>query len=206
MYRGESPREQSLRYCSGFGRFGPERPSDRKHSSRLAPCDFAPSRCRWRTRRPPRRGRLREQGKSLPPPKLVFAQLSARRAGVHVDFHANLHFSDLRLFPYHWILLSQHTIVYDYPGSNRGNHGPIVGTPVAPHIAAAIPEKSATQTAGVVTVTAMAVTGSTTERPSKVTAAKNITPTTGTITTAARKCGASDSKNNCKSDYGVAQH
>lgn len=65
---------------------------------------------------------------------------------------------------------------------------------MAPHIAAAVP-------AGAVIVTAM-VTGSTTETAAKVTAAKTFT----TITTAARKCGASENKDNCESNYGVAQH
>jgi hypothetical protein len=46
------------------------------------------------------------------------------------------------------------------------------------------------------------VTGSTTEAAAKVTAAKTFT----TIIAAARKCGASEDKDNCKSDYGVAQH
>jgi hypothetical protein len=95
----------------------------------------------------------------------------------------------------------------DHPSSNRGNHGPIIGAPAAPHIATALPAKSATQTAGGVTVTAIAVTGSTTEVVAKVIAAKNIT----FATAAARECvggkpGTSENKDNCKDDYGVAQH
>src|SRR3982074_4507 len=31
----------------------------------------------------------------------VLSKLLARRAGVHVDFHANLHFNDRRCFPGH---------------------------------------------------------------------------------------------------------
>jgi hypothetical protein len=46
---------------------------------------------------------------------------------------------------------------------------------VAPHIAAPVPAGSAMQTAGTVTVTAIAVTGSTTEAAAKVIAAKTIT-------------------------------
>jgi hypothetical protein len=37
----------------------------------------------------------------LAPGQAGVPQLSARSPGVHVDFHANLHFSDLRLFPDH---------------------------------------------------------------------------------------------------------
>jgi hypothetical protein len=66
---------------------------------------------------------------------------------------------------------------FDSPRSNRGNHRPIVGAPVAPHIAAPVPTGSATQTAGAVTITAMAVTGSTTEAAAKVIAAKTVTTT-----------------------------
>src|ERR1700722_2372041 len=95
----------------------------------------------------------------------------------------------------------------DHPGSSRGNHGPIIGAPAAPHIATAVPAKSATRTAGAVTVTVIAVTGSMTEVAAKVIAAKNIT----FATAAARECvggkpGTSENKDNCKNDYGVAQH
>jgi hypothetical protein len=48
---------------------------------------------------------------------------------------------------------------------------------VALHIAATVPTESATQTAGAVTVVAMAVTGSTTEAAAKVIAAKTVTTT-----------------------------
>src|SRR6267378_2569997 len=73
----------------------------------------------------------------------------------------------------------------DRPRSNRGNHGPIVGAPVAPHIAACVPAESATPTAGAVTVT--------------------------TIAAAAGECAGgkprtSENKNNSKNNYGVAQH
>jgi hypothetical protein len=74
---------------------------------------------------------------------------------------------------------------------------------VAPHIAAAVPAKFGTQTAGTVTVTGM-VPGSTTDATAKMTAAKTVT--TATMTAAARKCGASENKDNCKSDDGVSQH
>ena len=56
---------------------------------------------------------------------------------------------------------------------------------MAPHIAAPVPTGSATQTAGAVAITAMAVTGSTTEAAAKVIAAKTVTTT---ITGAAGKC------------------
>ena len=46
---------------------------------------------------------------------------------------------------------------------------------MAPHIAAPVPAESATQIAAAVTVTAIAVTGSTTEAAAKVIAAKTIT-------------------------------
>ena len=50
-----------------------------------------------------------------------------------------------------------------------------------------------------------------TEAAAKVIAAKTITSVTATITDAASKCaagkpGTSENKDNCKSDYGVAQH
>src|SRR6267378_1391433 len=87
----------------------------------------------------------------------------------------------------------RNTYCLDRPSSNRRNHRPIIGAPVAPHIAAPVPTESATQTAGAVTVTAMAVTGSTTEAA------------------AAGKCaggkpGTSEKKDNCKNSDGVAQH
>jgi len=55
----------------------------------------------------------------------------------------------------------------------RRNHGPIVGARAAPHIAAPVSDRSAMQTAGAVTVTAMTVTWSTTA--AKVMAAKPVT-------------------------------
>ena len=99
----------------------------------------------------------------------------------------------------------------DRPRSNRGNHGPIIGAPVTPHIAACVAAESATQTAGTVTVTTIAVTGSTTEAAAEVIATKTITSATATITAAAGKCAGgkprtSENKNNSKNNYGVAQH
>src|SRR5258705_13000102 len=95
----------------------------------------------------------------------------------------------------------------DRPRSNRGNHGPIVGAPVAPHIAACVPAESATPTAGAVTVTTIAVTGSSTEAAAKVNATKTITSATATIT-APGECagGTSENKSNSKNNYGFAQH
>jgi hypothetical protein len=75
---------------------------------------------------------------------------------------------------------------------------------MAPHIATPVPAESATQTAGAITVTAIAVTGSTTEATAKVIAAKAITSATGKC--AGGKPGTSDNKDNCKNNYGVAQH
>src|SRR6266852_8595239 len=94
--------------------------------------------------------------------------------------------------------------------SNRGDHGPIVGAPVAPHIAACVPAVSATQTAGAVTVTTIAVTGSATQAAAEVIATKTITSATATIT-AAGKCASgkprtSENKDSSKNNYGVAQH
>src|SRR5258708_12104462 len=57
-------------------------------------------------------------------------------------------------------------------GLNRRNHGPIVGAPMAPHIATPVSVESATQTAG---AAAIAVTGNNTEAAAKVIAAKTIT-------------------------------
>jgi hypothetical protein len=76
---------------------------------------------------------------------------------------------------------------------------------VAPHIAAPVPTESATQTAGAVTVTAIAVTGSTAEAAAKVIAAKtNTSATVGKC--AGGKPGTSENKHNCKNNHGVAQH
>ena len=80
---------------------------------------------------------------------------------------------------------------------------------MAPHTSRPpYPPGSATQTAGAVAITAMAVTGSTTEAAAKVIAAKTVTTT---ITGAAGKCaggkpGTSENKDNCKNSDGVAQH
>jgi hypothetical protein len=78
---------------------------------------------------------------------------------------------------------------------------------MAPHIAAPVTTESATQTAGAVTVTAMA-TWSITEAPARVIAVKTIT---ATMAGAAGKCaggkpGTSENKDNRKNSYGVAQH
>jgi hypothetical protein len=82
---------------------------------------------------------------------------------------------------------------------------------VAPHIAACVPAESATQTAGVFTVTTIAVTGSTTEAAAEVIATKTITSATATITAASGECAVgkprtSENKNNSKNNYGVARH
>ena len=103
-------------------------------------------------------------------------------------------------------LLCDHTTL----GSNRGNHGPVVGAPVAPHIAVPRPAQSVMQTASAATVTAEAVTGNTTEAAAKVIAAKAITSATATVAAASGKCacgkpGASE-KDNCNNNHGLAQH
>ena len=82
---------------------------------------------------------------------------------------------------------------------------------MGPHIAATVPSESASQTAGAVTITAIAVTGRTTEAAAKVIAAKTITAATVTMTAATGKCavgkpGTSENKDNCKNNYGFAQH
>jgi hypothetical protein len=76
----------------------------------------------------------------------------------------------------------------DRPSSNRGNHGPIVSAPVAPHIAGPVPAGFATQTVSAVTVTAIAVTGSTTEAAANVIAAKTITSATVAPVSSASEC------------------
>jgi hypothetical protein len=48
--------------------------------------------------------------------KLVCSRLLAGRAGIHVDFHADRHFDDLRRFPGHFGL--------SFLGSNRGELRP----------------------------------------------------------------------------------
>jgi hypothetical protein len=97
----------------------------------------------------------------------------------------------------------------DPPSSNHGKHGSIVGAPVAPHIAALVPAESAMEAAGAVIVTAIAVTGSSTEAAAKVIATKSVTSATATITAVAGKCaggepGTSENKENSKNRYGVA--
>ena len=84
---------------------------------------------------------------------------------------------------------------------------------MAPHIGAPVPAESVTQTAGAVAVTAIAVTGSTTEAVAKVIGAKTVTAAAATVimTAAAGKCaggkpGTSENKDNCKNNCGVAQH
>src|SRR6266481_2794068 len=59
----------------------------------------------------------------------------------------------------------------DRASSSHGNHGPIVGAPVAPHIAVPVSAGAAMQTAGAVTVNAIAVTGSNIEAAAKLIAA-----------------------------------
>jgi hypothetical protein len=100
-------------------------------------------------------------------------------------------------------LLCDHTTL----GSNRGNHGPVVGAPMAPHVAAPIHA----QTAGMVTITAKTVTGNATEAAARVIVSKAITSATATMTAAAGKCAGgkpeiSENKDDCKNDYGFAQH
>jgi hypothetical protein len=61
------------------------------------------------------------------------------------------------------------------------------------------------------TVTAIAVTGSTTKAAAKVIATKTITSATVTLSAAAGKCGGgtpgtSENKDNCNNNSGVAQH
>jgi hypothetical protein len=83
---------------------------------------------------------------------------------------------------------------------------------MAPNITAPVSAESATRTAGVATVTAVAFTGSNSVAAAKVIAAKNFTfATAATITAAAGKCaggkpGASENKDNCKNNYGAARH
>src|SRR5258708_7469898 len=72
--------------------------------------------------------------------------------------------------------------------SDRGNHGPIVGAPVAPHIAVPIPAQFAMHTASAVTITARAVTGNTTEAAAKVIAAQAIASATAIMAAASGKC------------------
>ena len=82
---------------------------------------------------------------------------------------------------------------------------------MAPHVATLIAAESVTQTASAATVTAKAVTGNTTEGAAKVIAAKAISSATATIAAASGKCaggkpGTSENKDNCKNNYGFAQH
>jgi hypothetical protein len=67
------------------------------------------------------------------------------------------------------------------------------------------------QTAGAVRITAKAFTGSTNEAAAKVIASKAITSATAIMTAAAGKCAGgkpefSENKDDCKNDYGFAQH
>jgi hypothetical protein len=71
-----------------------------------------------------------------------------------------------------------------------------------------VPAETVTQTAGAVTVTAIAVTGSTAEAAAEVISAKTII---STISAAAGECaggkpGTSKNKDNSKNNYGAAQH
>jgi hypothetical protein len=80
---------------------------------------------------------------------------------------------------------------------------------MAPNITAPVSAESATRTAGVVTVTAVAFTGSNSVAVAKVIAAKNFTFATATATAgkcAGGKPGASENKDNCKNNYGAARH
>jgi hypothetical protein len=80
---------------------------------------------------------------------------------------------------------------------------------VAPYIAAAVAAEFATPTAGAVTVTIIAVTGSTTEAVARVIAANAKTRATGPITAVAGKCAGgktktSESKENYKNKCSAA--
>jgi hypothetical protein len=94
---------------------------------------------------------------------------------------------------------------------NIRNHRPIVAVPVPPHIAAPVPLGSATQTAGAVTVASIAVTRSPSEAAANVIVTRTIASATATMIAAAGKCaggkpGTSENKDNCKNNYGIAQH
>ena len=76
---------------------------------------------------------------------------------------------------------------------------------MAPHVTAPVPAESATKTAIAVTVTAMAVTWSSNGAIAKMIARKAIAAASATI----GECGigqpgTSDSKDNCKNNYGIA--
>jgi hypothetical protein len=96
------------------------------------------------------------------------------------------------------------------PGSNCVDHGPVVGTPVTPHIAAPVPVDSATQTDGAITITAVGVMGSTSETAANVIAAKMIN-TPASMTAPTGKCrggkpATSENKENCKNAHSAANH
>jgi len=77
---------------------------------------------------------------------------------------------------------------------------------MAPNIGAPGPAKSATQTAGAVTVTAIAVTGKITEA-AEISAEMIVAKAIAAVgKCAGRKPGTSESKENRKNKCGVAQH
>ena len=76
---------------------------------------------------------------------------------------------------------------------------------MAPHITARVPAESATQTSSAAIVTTMAVTCSNTEVAAGMTIRKN------TASATIGECGigrpgTSEGKDNCKNNYGIAQH
>ena len=80
---------------------------------------------------------------------------------------------------------------------------------MAPHIAAPVPTESTTQTAGAVTVTAIAVMGSITEAAAKVIVAKMVTTPTMAVAASKRaggNPGTSENKENCNNNCGGARH
>jgi len=102
-----------------------------------------------------------------------------------------------------------------------GNHGPVIGPPVAPHVATLVPVvlvETTTQAADAAPETliaiAIAVTDGTTipEGAGKVIAAETTScEAATTMTAAAGKCaggkrGTTENKGNCKNNHGPAQH
>jgi len=79
---------------------------------------------------------------------------------------------------------------------------------MAPHVAAPIPAESTTQTAGAVTVTAIAVMASITEAAAKVMVAKMITTTMADAASkrAAGNPATSEDKEDCNNNCGGARH
>jgi hypothetical protein len=102
-------------------------------------------------------------------------------------------------------LLPRHVIVLT--GSlqkNARHHRPIVGAPMAPHITPPVPAESATQTANAITMTAMAVTWSGNEAARMITKKAIFTASATIGECAIGQPGTSESKDNCKNNYGIA--